>query len=940
MPIATPLRALLALSLLLSLPLGAQVATLEQLGTYDGTGAEIVAHDATTQRLFVTNGSDTAIDVIDLSDVNAPVLVNQIDIAPYGGGINSAAAKDGLVAAAIENANDTTPGVIAVFDADGTLVRIFGAGVLPDNVVFSPDGQFILSANEGEPGDEVNPRGSVTIIDLSEGIDKATASQVEFTSLDGMEDTLRSRGVRIFEGVSASRDLEPEYIAVSPDSTLAYVTLQENNAVAAIDVPGATLLDVMPLGLKDHSRGLPSVEIFEFTDLPILGTTPGNQDILLGGFSGLWYEGTDETTGALQFVTVPDRGPNGEPTDTDNDDENERPFVLPDYQARIIRFELATDGTIEITDTILLTRTDGVTPITGRPNISGVDEEPVDLLGNPLVLDDFGADMEGIVIDGDGNFWMPDEYRPAIYRFDSTGQLLNRYVPDGTGALANRPVGTYGEETLPAEYSNRRRNRGFEAIALDSDAGILYAFIQTPLSNPDRAAGDASSVIRMLGINPADGTPVAEYVYLLEKPAYRASNVDKIGDAVYAGDGQFYAIERDSATVANAKKPIFQFNLTGATNLLDKSAPALLDGLTLEQHSADQLAALGVKPVNKVKVTNLPSIGYQAGDKPEGLALLPDGRMAVLNDNDFGLLDEEIPVDGTVPLNPDPTPVALGIISFDQPSGLDPSDRDDAISIQNWPVFGMFMPDTIGAYSGPNGEVYFVTANEGDDRGEDERIADLTLDASAFPDAATLQMDENLGRLGASTLDGDLDNDEDLDRLQVYGSRSFTIWDQFGNLVYDSGDDLEQITAAAFPDDFNSTDDESPSLENRSDNKGPEPEALTIGIGEDGTVLAFVGLERIGGIMVYDITDPANVVFQEYVNNRDFTQVFDEDSIGLDPTLANDLSPEGLVYFAGPSGRPTLAVANEVSQTTTLYGVVFDALFSSDFELVAPAEEK
>lgn len=109
-------------------------------------------------------------------------------------------------------------------------------------------------------------------------------------------------------------------------------------------------------------------------------------------------------------------------------------------------------------------------------------------------------------------------------------------------------------------------------MALDTDDAILYAFIQTPLANPDRATSDASDVIRILGIDPTTGTPVAEYVYLLEKVDYRDAKVDKIGDAIYVGDGKFVVIERDSSTTPVGKKYIYQIDLKGATNLLDPEA--------------------------------------------------------------------------------------------------------------------------------------------------------------------------------------------------------------------------------------------------------------------------------------------------------------------------------------------------------------------------------
>jgi len=908
----------------------AHAQILTQRGTFAAEGAEIVAYDAASQRLFITNGN--AVDIVDISDVDAPTLVSQIAVA--GGGVTSVAASNSLVAIAAEAAVVTDPGTIEIYDTDGNFQRSIVVGALPDMLRFTDDDRYILVANEGEPDGGVDPQGSVSIIDLENGVMNATVQTVGFDGFDGQENLLKGRGVRLFDGIPTSQDVEPEFIASSADSNLAFVTLQESNAFAAIDIPNAELLDILPLGLKNHNQGLPVIENINFPELPDLGITAGGQTISLGGLSGLWFDGVDQFTGRLQFLTVPDRGPNGDPINVDGDPENERPFALPDYQARIVRFEydLVTREIILRTQTFL-TRADGQTPITGLPNIPGVDEEPIDLNGVVLPYDSFGADLEGIVRVSDGTFWMVDEYRPSIYHFNANGGLIERYVPNGTGAALNGNGGGFGAETLPAEYGSRRRNRGFEAIAYDSDAELIYAFIQTPLSNPTRADGDASSVIRMLGIDPTNGNPVSEYVYLLEKPDYRTSNVDKIGDAVYAGNGLFYILERDSSTENFAKKYLYSFNLIGATNLLDIGAPPLLAGQTLEQHTPDELATAGISPVNKIKVANLPSLGYLAGDKPEGLALLPDGRLAILNDNDFGLLDTPIPLDGTVPLNPEPTPIVMGLLSFSKPSGLDPSDRDAGIQIDNHPVFGMHQPDSIASYD-VDGETFFITAGEGDARDEDDRIDDLTLDATAFPDAASLQQDEVLGRLEASTIDGDLDRDNDLDRIQVYGSRSFIIWDQFGNLVFDSGDQLEQITANAFPMNFNANDDENDSFESRSDNKGPEPEAVTVGEISPGVFYAFVGLERIGGIVVYDVSNPSAPRFIEYFNNRDFSVVIDLD---VDPTAAGDLSPEGLVFISAgdsPTGSALLAVANEVSGTTTLYSVQQqpDEVFMDGFE--------
>lgn len=963
MPNARRLSVALATALAAS-GAGAQSIDLSPVGTFvSGVvgGSEIVAHDPATQRLFITNGGANRIDIVGIANPAAPTLVSSIDLTPFGGNVNSVAVRNGLLAAAVASDTATTPGNVVVFGTDGAVRRIFAAGVLPDHVSFSPDGNFILSANEGEPvgtfgqPDFVDPPGSVTVIDLRPGIDKAVVTQIGFTAFNGREQELRARGVRIFPDRPAGRDLEPEYIAVSPDNTRAFVTLQEANAFAVLDLAAATpaVLDIVPAHLKDHNRGLPSVEVFNFppaAQRPALGTTPAGQTIRLGGFSGLWFEGIDGPTGRLRFATVPDRGPNGEPTNVDGDAALERPFALPGYQPRVVRFTFDPgNGEVAIGNTLLLTQPDGTTAMTGLPNLPGIDEEPVDLFGQVLAYDPLGADIEGLVVAPNGDHWMVDEYRPAIYRFSSTGVLLARYVPEGTnpppppGATrgAGPVTGPFGTETLPAVYSTRRPNRGFEGMALDTDAGILYAFIQTPLANPNTAASNASKVIRMVGINPADGTVVAEYVYLMDKAPFREAgqNPDKIGDAAYAGNGRFFIVERDDSVERFGRKLMFEFTLSGATNLRAPGAPPLLPGLTLEQHTPDQLVQAGIRAVPKIRVANLPSLGYFEGDKLEGLAWLGNGEFALINDNDFGVAPLPIPLDGSVPLDPEETPIQLGIVRFDLPSGIDASDRDGpnnggAINIARWPVYGMHMPDSIAAFSA-GGRTFYASAGEGDDRGEVQRIgnAAVPLDPVVFPNAAILKSNTNLGRLNASLIDGNLDADADFERLQVLGSRSFAIWDQFGHLVYDSGDILEQVTANRFPLNFNA-DNEANDFDSRSDNKGPEPEAITVGTLPDGRTYAFVGLERIGGVAVFDVTDPYAVEYRGYANNRNFSVTLDFDDPAQVPNAAGDLGPEGILFVRAadsPTGAPLVVVANEVSGTTTIFGLA-DVLFANGFE--------
>ncbi|MEC4985303.1 MAG: choice-of-anchor I family protein [Oscillatoria sp. PMC 1068.18] len=1253
-----------------------------------------------------------------------------IDVTSFGAVANSVAVQNGIVAIAVEAEEKTEPGTVVFFDTDGNFLNSVTVGALPDMLTFNPTGTRVLVANEGEPNDDytIDPEGSVSIIDISGGIENLTQADVitaDFSGFNDQKQALINKGVRIFgPNATVAQDLEPEYITVSEDGSTAYVSLQENNALAVIEVGSGEVIDILPLGYKDYSKGQPSLSIFAFDNLPTLGTTLDGEVIDLSGFSGLYYLGEDNE-GNLEFITVGDRGPDAGTQDVDNDGQDERIFLLPDYQPRVVQFTLDRDTeAITITDQIFLTREDGTTPITGLPNIPGVDEIPADLDGNLLDYDAFGADFEGILLDPSGNYWLVDEYRPAIYQFDANGVLLNRYIPEGTtsgdeisevfvfgdslsdtgnladyltsiggevpatytnGRISNGPiwidtlaaelnipdeditnyavagattgristnftdgtpnleyglldqiddfvaeVGTgadpealylmwigandilglpfnptidpevaitqsvdnienaiatltangaeniilaltpntgrlpfaaqnnltseleqlaiafnteltaefadtpevtlidlftpienvaanpeafgfsnitdplfftenptsppeeyffwdnvhfttqghavyadifqetvtslgfadYGSETLPAEYANRRENRGFEAVAFDTDDEILYAFIQTPLANSDRATSDTSQVIRILGIDPTNGNPVAEYVYLLEDSQFRpGGRVDKIGDAVYAGDDTFFVIERDAEFSETAKKFIFETNFNNATNVLgseffvseltgsqevdpvttDATGTAILSlneagnaleysitvsgldfgnllgidpqtadtgddvtmlhfhnavrganggvvfgiispnqddddlsltlnadgsttisgvweetdtanqplsdfladlqnadagedvplylnvhtnefpggeirgqivGGTLEQLTPDDLSELGVNPVNKVKVTNLPSLGYLPSDKPEGLALLPDGTLAVLNDNDFG---QEAGTEA----------IELGLISFPLGNTLDVSDADGEINLANYPIFGMLQPDAIDTFE-IGGQTYIISANEGDARdydgfSEEARVADLVLDPEAFPNAEQLQQDEVLGRLQVTTELGDLDGDGDYDELYAFGGRSFSIFDEFGNLVFDSGDDFEQIIAEQLPEFFNSDNDDNDSFDSRSDAKGPEPEGVVTGEIGDRT-FAFIGLERVGGIMVYEVTDPQQPEFVQYLNNRNF-------SVDAEAANAGDLGPEGLVFIPAedsPNGEPLLVVANEVSGTTTIYEITVD----------------
>ncbi|MDP2588838.1 choice-of-anchor I family protein [Vibrio splendidus] len=295
---------------------------------------------------------------------------------------------------------------------------------------------------------------------------------------------------------------------------------------------------------------------------------------------------------------------------------------------------------------------------------------------------------------------------------------------------------------------------------------------------------------------------------------------------------------------------------------------------------------------------------------------------------------------------------------------LDASNKDKNIgNLQSYAMLeGLYMPDSITSYS-VDGNTYIVTANEGDGReygikttqemcdekgfewdGDDykgtenyttekdfciayvDEVRGKKLDVDAnHPLAGALKDNNQLARLKVIKPQGTLAADQ---KVQAFGSRSFSIWDESGELVFDSGDDFARIVLEQDPANFNSTNDNNQSGDDRSDDKGIEPEAIEVAE-INGKYYAFIGLERQGGIMVYDVTQPKNASFISYLNNRDFTQPVctkvDEDGDCDNETYnakAGDLGPESIKYFTR-SGNHFIAVGNEVSGSTSLYRVEF-----------------
>lgn len=343
-------------------------------------------------------------------------------------------------------------------------------------------------------------------------------------------------------------------------------------------------------------------------------------------------------------------------------------------------------------------------------------------------------------------------------------------------------------------------------------------------------------------------------------------------------------------------------------------------GFTSLNDQADELRARGVRIYG-------PNATVAQDLEPEYIAVAPDGQSA-------WVVLQEANAAAVIDLSNLDSPSLVSIIPFGTKdhsipgNELDASDRDGPgagprINIRNWPVKGLYLPDAVASYRF-NGRTYYVTANEGDDRNdfipgeETRRVRALgadALDPAVFGDVAFLRDNANLGRLTVSPATMPTNAMGQFTELHALGARSFSIWSADGEQVYDSGSEFERIIAQRNPLFFNASNDNN-NLDDRSDNKGPEPEGVVIGR-INGRSFAFIGMERIGGVMVYDVSNPQNARFVQYINTRDF-------SLPPNGEATNDSGAEGLAFIAAadsPIGQPMLAVGNEVSGTTTLFRI-------------------
>jgi hypothetical protein len=318
--------------------------------------------------------------------------------------------------------------------------------------------------------------------------------------------------------------------------------------------------------------------------------------------------------------------------------KNGRLFLTPSYTPSLYRVILLDDGTFRVTDAITLKDRDG-RPLSAMPNPlkTATTDAPFDATGKKLELDANGLDVEGIVRLADGTFWIGEENAPSIAHVAADGRLIERHVPKGTeGEFAGARYDVKG--TLPAILAKRQANRGIEGFSMSPDEKFLYVLMQNPLANPDAAAHAKAKNTRLLKIEREGMTIVGEYVYTLDDPqSFRRDPSEKqsdvrISDLMGIGTDLLVVDERTEKTTK-----LYEIDLTGATNILGTKWDDAATAPSLEQTALDAAQITPAKKTLRLDTADFPDIV----GKTEGVALLGDGSLLIVNDDDFGITGEK-----------------------------------------------------------------------------------------------------------------------------------------------------------------------------------------------------------------------------------------------------------------------------------------------------------
>lgn len=369
---------------------------------------------------------------------------------------------------------------------------------------------------------------------------------------------------------------------------------------------------------------LGDIPLGAFSNALLPGTVDDDRGVDLGGIGSDIYPAGRQG----DFWTVTDRGPNGQIKVAG---KKRRTFPVPGFDPAIVKIRVSGD-TVQVLDAIPLTTSSGK-PVTGLPDQAGRDEAPYsyDAL-TPLAYNPNGVDTEGIVRAEDGTFWLVDEYGPSLIHVSARGQVLARYVPQGLNLTgSDYPV----VEALPSVLLHRKINRGFEGLA-QLPGGDLVMALQSPLSLPDSAAGDASRTTRLLRFSPRKRAVTAEYAYRFDPvnvvdPSEDDPSELKISSVVAVGGDRLLVEERtDKAARLQVVKLSREADILGGPWDTDTTSPSL--------EQLDDPAASGVPVLRKRLVVDLGTVEGVPG-KIEGVARVDHDTLALINDNDFGMTD-------------------------------------------------------------------------------------------------------------------------------------------------------------------------------------------------------------------------------------------------------------------------------------------------------------
>ncbi|MGX5686173.1 esterase-like activity of phytase family protein [Chryseobacterium cucumeris] len=357
---------------------------------------------------------------------------------------------------------------------------------------------------------------------------------------------------------------------------------------------------------------------FPFTKL----ATINGVDVINGGFGS---GAAAHPTRRGEFYVITDRGPN-------TDFQNGKKFLAPGFTPTIMHFKINADGNIEVIRYIKLKNPSGQ-PITGLPNPAGMGstgEIAYDASGNVLGTDQYGLDSESIVAAADGTFWVSDEYGPHIVHYSADGVEMERISPIGVNT---------GSRKLPAVLAKRRANRGMEGLCMSPDGRTLVGTIQSMMYVPSKALATNKTLTRIVTFDTVTGQ-TKQFLYKQDGGAS-----DSVCDITAISNSEFLVIERDGNFGSQGGiKKVYRINLSNATDVNGADITAVdgmkINGKALEQCSWDEITNAGIKAVTKTLAVDLVAkLGYEH-DKFEGIVYLGNNKLAVFNDDDFGVVDD------------------------------------------------------------------------------------------------------------------------------------------------------------------------------------------------------------------------------------------------------------------------------------------------------------